>query len=124
LIFFLISLSLHTPANNHAILLLSIPVQHFIQDILPHLKFSATELFLYIFPTIVCNACVLAVYLFLLNYNPDASYTPTPVQNITQLDGKLNLLLTKARICNTTNRFVNHHQRNVTNPRSSYEEIQ
>jgi hypothetical protein len=31
------------------------------------------------------------------------------------LDGKLNKLPAKARICNTTNRFVNHHQRNVRN---------
>jgi hypothetical protein len=78
-------------------------------------RYSANELFSYIFPTTVNNVCVLAVYLFLLNHNPDASYTTILVQNIIQLDGKLNLLPTKARICNTINRFVNHRQRNVTN---------
>jgi len=118
-IFFLISLSFHAPANNHAIPLLSFPVQHSIHDILPQLKFmsrySAKELLSYIFPTTVSKVCVLAVYLFLLNYNPDASYTTTLVQNIIQLDGKLNLLPARARICNTINRFVNHRQRNVAN---------
>jgi hypothetical protein len=111
-IFLLISLRFHAPANNHATPLLSFPVQHSIHDILRQLKFmsrySANELFSYIFPTTVSNVCVLAVYLFLLNYNRDASYTTTLVQNITQLDGKLNLLPAKARICNTINRFVNH----------------
>jgi hypothetical protein len=118
-IFFLISLSYHAPANNHAIPLLSFPVQHSIHYILPQLKFmsrySANELFSYIFPTTVSNVRVLAVYLFLLNYNPGASYTTTLVQNIIQLDGKLNLFSAKAKIGNTINRFLNHRHRNVTN---------
>jgi len=78
-------------------------------------RYRANELFSYIFPTTVSNVCVLSVYLFLLNYNPDASYTTTLVQNIIQLDRKLNLLPAEARICNTINRFVNHRQRNFTN---------